>query len=680
MAQPLILPKWKFFDPNGAVLVGGQLFSYQAGTTTPLQTYTDSTGVTPNPNPVILDANGECVVWLGTAAYKFVLQDSLGNTLWTADGIQSIPDGSITTVKLADGSVTTAKLADNSVTTVKILDANVTTAKLADGAVTATKIPDGTITQPKLSATAEIGFVDVSGPRTGGISAFPRTAWSAPTLIGVPASPLSGDGLSVAWSPNGKILAVGQNSSASTAFFQRFGTELVALNPGVAGSARTNARWAVSWSPDGQYLISNATSYPGFISELFQKFGNVYGSTKIDYSAIAGTIWGSGWSPNGNYFAVAHDASPYLHIFKRSDVGLTQALAIYSTSAAQSVGTSSTPTVINYDNKEIDNMDAVTTGAAWVFVSPRANKYTISAAVELNMGSTPTAGDKLELWIYRNFAQWKRLDEAAAWAAVASPLTLSGSIEASLDISEAIQIKCIWSSSSGKTLTANIGTNWVSIAEGGGYKELSKFSVLSNPGTLPAGNGRSIAWSPDSQFLAVGHATTPFVTIYQRTGDSFVKVSDPASLPAGQVNGISWSPDGLKLTCVHNTSPFITTFYRSSASSTTFTKLSSNPNTLPAGIGNACAYNKQGDKLAVAHDTSPFLTIYSVSGSGSSTTFTKDADPGSLPAGNGKSVSWTPDGKYLTVGHVSSPYMSTYVTSGAIGANAVAYIKEVDLV
>jgi hypothetical protein len=35
-----------------------------------------------------------------------------GNVQWTADGIQSIPNGSINTVKLADGAVTTVKIAD----------------------------------------------------------------------------------------------------------------------------------------------------------------------------------------------------------------------------------------------------------------------------------------------------------------------------------------------------------------------------------------------------------------------------------------------------------------------------------------------------------------------------------------------------------------------------------------
>ncbi len=79
----------RFCDNNGNPLFGGQLYSYQAGTTTPLATYTDSTGSTANTNPVVLNARGEANVWIpANTAYKFVLEDSAGNTIWTVDQVQ----------------------------------------------------------------------------------------------------------------------------------------------------------------------------------------------------------------------------------------------------------------------------------------------------------------------------------------------------------------------------------------------------------------------------------------------------------------------------------------------------------------------------------------------------------------------------------------------------------------
>lgn len=77
-----------FYDSNGNPLVGGQLFSYIAGTTTPQATYTDQSGGTPNANPVVLDSSGGANVWLDpTLAYKFVLKDSLSNLIYTVDQV-----------------------------------------------------------------------------------------------------------------------------------------------------------------------------------------------------------------------------------------------------------------------------------------------------------------------------------------------------------------------------------------------------------------------------------------------------------------------------------------------------------------------------------------------------------------------------------------------------------------
>jgi hypothetical protein len=81
--------KQKFTDANGAPLAGGKLYSYIAGTTTPLSTYTDSGGSTSNSNPIILDASGQADVWLGANTYKFVLTDSNDVVQWTIDNVQS---------------------------------------------------------------------------------------------------------------------------------------------------------------------------------------------------------------------------------------------------------------------------------------------------------------------------------------------------------------------------------------------------------------------------------------------------------------------------------------------------------------------------------------------------------------------------------------------------------------
>lgn len=78
----------QFFDSAGNPLANGKVFTFQAGTSTPLATYTDSTGGTPNANPIILDAAGFANIWLtNNIAYKFQVQNSASVTQWTVDNI-----------------------------------------------------------------------------------------------------------------------------------------------------------------------------------------------------------------------------------------------------------------------------------------------------------------------------------------------------------------------------------------------------------------------------------------------------------------------------------------------------------------------------------------------------------------------------------------------------------------
>ena len=81
-------PRLQFFDANGSPCSGCLLYSYAAGSATPLATYLDSTGTTQNANPVVLDSMGSASVWLKGAAYKLVLTTSGGSQLFNVDNIE----------------------------------------------------------------------------------------------------------------------------------------------------------------------------------------------------------------------------------------------------------------------------------------------------------------------------------------------------------------------------------------------------------------------------------------------------------------------------------------------------------------------------------------------------------------------------------------------------------------
>ena len=84
----------QFFTNTGAVLTGGKLYTYAAGTTTPLVSYTTNVGDVARTNPVVLDAAGRVPsggeIWITSVPYKFVLTDSTDVLIATYDNILGI--------------------------------------------------------------------------------------------------------------------------------------------------------------------------------------------------------------------------------------------------------------------------------------------------------------------------------------------------------------------------------------------------------------------------------------------------------------------------------------------------------------------------------------------------------------------------------------------------------------
>lgn len=87
----------QFLDNNGNPLSGGKIYTYQAGTTTPLTTYTTNSGTIAHTNPIVLDAAGRVPssgeIWLtDSVGYKFVLKNSNDVLLATWDNISGNND------------------------------------------------------------------------------------------------------------------------------------------------------------------------------------------------------------------------------------------------------------------------------------------------------------------------------------------------------------------------------------------------------------------------------------------------------------------------------------------------------------------------------------------------------------------------------------------------------------
>lgn len=86
----------QYFSNAGVVLNGGKINTYLAGTSTPVATYTDSTGLSANANPIILNSAGRLnavMIWQAQGvAIKAVFTDASNNILATWDQLQGIND------------------------------------------------------------------------------------------------------------------------------------------------------------------------------------------------------------------------------------------------------------------------------------------------------------------------------------------------------------------------------------------------------------------------------------------------------------------------------------------------------------------------------------------------------------------------------------------------------------
>jgi hypothetical protein len=138
MASLTPTPKQQIYGSDGAPLVGGKIYTYSAGTTTPLATYTNSGGGTANTNPIILNSLGQADIWLGTGSYKFSVYTSADVLLYTVDNISAPLDSAGLATALSSptpigntapntGAFTTLTATTGNITTVNATAVNATT-------------------------------------------------------------------------------------------------------------------------------------------------------------------------------------------------------------------------------------------------------------------------------------------------------------------------------------------------------------------------------------------------------------------------------------------------------------------------------------------------------------------------------------------------------------------------
>lgn len=217
-------PKQQIFGSDGLPLVGGKIYTYAAGTSTPIATYVDSAAVTTNTNPIILDSYGQANIWLiNTTGYKFIVKDADDVLLYTVDNIAIPLDINSFASPPAIGNVTP--------------NTGAFTTLSATGTVTftgtgAAKLNVGTTAQRPTAVTGLVRY----NTTTGKFEGYGATAWGA---LGGGAT---GGGADQVFVENGQTVTTSYTLSTG---FNAMSTGPITVASGVTVTVPSGARWVV---------------------------------------------------------------------------------------------------------------------------------------------------------------------------------------------------------------------------------------------------------------------------------------------------------------------------------------------------------------------------------------------------------------------------------------------------
>jgi len=355
-------------------------------------------------------------------------------------------------------------------------------------------------------------FLGVAHALSPFFSVYPFSSLGFGAKLSNPATLPAGLGNGITFSPNGKMVAISHDTTPFIAAYPFSGSGIGTKfsNPGTLPTGGGNG--IIFNNSSNTVAIAMAVS-PGihvYPIDSVSGFGTKYSNAPT----TLGNTYGIDFSPDGNNIAAATASTPFL--------------TVYPFSISSGLGSKYSDPASNLTNN-------VTNGMAIRF-HPSGNF--ITAGYE-------TSGTTSVSRIERTYPFVSGTGFGASYydTTVVTP-QLSGSASQGADSGGGIDVHSSGNDVAFTTVTNN-GGSYISVYV---FNQSTGFtSKYSSPATdltgIPQnGAGRNIEFSPDGNYIAAAHATTPFVGVYPwTTGTGFgTKITAPATLPPSTSYGVGW--------------------------------------------------------------------------------------------------------------------------------------------
>lgn len=144
-----------------------------------------------------------------------------------------------------------------------------------------------------------------------------------------------------------------------------------------------------------------------------------------------------------------------------SNAGLTPIVAVYSTTAGQTISATTT-SIIDFGTQVVDTASAVTTGSSWHFTAPEAGTYMVSVTTTF-INAAVAIDTAFPLGVYVNGSVVRYLSQERLQNGMSLSMNFSGAAAVAVAANDTIDVRMTNNDDSSQSFSTGTGLNHITI-------------------------------------------------------------------------------------------------------------------------------------------------------------------------------------------------------------------------